>query len=455
MNKIFDPYRFKLDNLSIRITKETAANFTIQVGFAVLSFVLTTILARHLGVKGFSAYSNAIAWANIFTIFAPFGLGSLLVRDVATLRAQNKWSILKGLIRFSDISVFTLTLLFIIVQVIIALIIFSGTFRDFMFAPLMYSTLLIPLWAFSVLRQSIMQGLEKPLHATLPDMIIRPLFTIIGTIILYSIHSLEFSSTTVIIVNIIASAIALGTAFFWVKKLTPIEIQYVHPEYETKKWIRSATPLFLFSGAQIIISQSPLIFLGVFGNPTDTGMYSVASRLSNIMIYLPLATGFVISPLIARLTTAGETKKLQQVLTKTAWGGFILSLPLMMIFLFLGKNILAIFGQDFIFAYRTLIILAIGYLIDISFGNSINLLIMTGHEHIIAVFSGLNALLNISLYFLVVHNYGFEGAALVSTFTLIFSRCILAIYAYRKTGFHTTIFTSQIKDMASKSGPRT
>jgi O-antigen/teichoic acid export membrane protein len=175
-------------------------------------------------------------------------------------------------------------------------------------------------------------------------------------------------------------------------------------------------------------------------------MYNVAARLSNIMIYLPLAIGFVTSPLIARFNTTGKKEELQKILKKSVWGSFILSLILTMIFWIFGKKILSIFGMDFVPAYRALVILGIGYLVDISLGSSINLLMMTGYERIIAIFSGVNAISNVIFCILIIPYYGYEGAALVATITLVISRYIFALYAYKKTGLHTALFNFQIKE---------
>jgi O-antigen/teichoic acid export membrane protein len=315
-----------------------------------------------------------------------------------------------------------------------------------MFKPLLYSSILIPLWGGAVLRQSTIRGLEKPLHAVIPDTIIRPLLTITGVALIYLISPLRGDATSAIIVNIIASVIALGIAIVWARKFTPKETVQTEPKYEIQGWVKSAAPLLLFNGAQIIISQSPLVLLGLLGSSIDTGMYNVAARLSNIMIYLPLAIGFVTSPLIARFNTTGKKEELQKILKKSVWGSFILSLILTMIFWIFGKKILSIFGMDFVPAYRALVILGIGYLVDISLGSSINLLMMTGYERIIAIFSGVNAISNVIFCILIIPYYGYEGAALVATITLVISRYIFALYAYKKTGLHTALFNFQIKE---------
>ena len=92
----------QVNSLRYQILKGTASGFMIQAGFAVLSFVTVTILARLLSLEDFGAYSNAFAWVNILAVLGTFGFNSLLLRDMAILRTQNKWALMKGFLRFSD-----------------------------------------------------------------------------------------------------------------------------------------------------------------------------------------------------------------------------------------------------------------------------------------------------------------------------------------------------------------
>ena len=45
------------------IVRGSASSFLIQVGFAGLSFITTTVLVHLLGLDGYGAYSNAVALA--------------------------------------------------------------------------------------------------------------------------------------------------------------------------------------------------------------------------------------------------------------------------------------------------------------------------------------------------------------------------------------------------------
>ena len=84
------------NSLRAQIINGTASGFLIQIGFAGLSFITTIVLVRLLGSEGYGAYSNAFAWVNILASLGLFGFNSLLLRDMAILKAQNKLAINQG-----------------------------------------------------------------------------------------------------------------------------------------------------------------------------------------------------------------------------------------------------------------------------------------------------------------------------------------------------------------------
>ena len=91
--------------------KGAFGSFVLQTGFAGLSFLNAIILARVLGSDGYGAFSNAMAWVSVLVIPATFGFGTLLVRDVAIYPSRGQWSLLKGLLLFSNSLVLILSVI--------------------------------------------------------------------------------------------------------------------------------------------------------------------------------------------------------------------------------------------------------------------------------------------------------------------------------------------------------
>lgn len=428
------------NNMRAQVTKGTASSFIIQGGFAGLSFITATFLARMLGSEGYGAYSNAIAWANIFTALSLFGFNSLLLRDIAILQAQNNWALVKGLLRFSDGLILAISLILSFILLATASLLFSSLEKEQLRFTLWIAAPLIPLWTLANLRQSAIRGLQHITHAMLPDLIFRPILTLACIVGVYLLWPKLLNSQISMALSVGSAIIALAIAIVWLQNFLPKDFGKVDPQYQIKEWLKVSSPMFVFGVTQIIISQAPIVILGLFSTTENVGYFTVVSRVANLLIFLPIAVSIVMGPLIARLNSQGEKVRLQNILKRTARLTFAVTLLGGSVFLIFGKNILSVFGLEFTIAYKALIMLVIGYLVDTGLGISIITLTMTGHERTVANYQIVSVVMLIVLCSLLTPLSGYEGAALASMGIMIFSRLIFALVVIKKTGLNTTIF---------------
>ena len=129
-----------------------------DVADKILSFIIVTLLARHLGTQGFGIYSFVISFVLIFGTISDFGFPTITLRDVARKKKEAKYYI-------SNI----LTLKLIISIVIFSLIVI--TIKLLHKPPeINYLVYLGGLWAitssFSQFFSSIFRAYEKMLFET-------------------------------------------------------------------------------------------------------------------------------------------------------------------------------------------------------------------------------------------------------------------------------------------------
>lgn len=72
-----------------RLTTNTLILLGGSAGGAVLSFALSVLIGRVLGDEGLGIYAAALAWILPISVIVEFGLGTLLVRDVAQTPTQT------------------------------------------------------------------------------------------------------------------------------------------------------------------------------------------------------------------------------------------------------------------------------------------------------------------------------------------------------------------------------
>ncbi len=368
------------------------------------------------------------------------GFNSLLLRDMAILKTQNNWALIKGLLRFSDGLVLSISIFLALLLWGVAALLFSAPEKESLRFSLWVAAPLIPLFTLINLRQSALRGLQQVTRALLPDYIIRPGLTLVCIFGVYLFFPKIINVQIIIALSIVVAAIALMISVRWLKYYLPEGFGVTQPQYQINEWIKSASAMFVIGGSQILIAQSPIIMLGMLSNAKNVGYFAVALRVATLLIFLPLAVSIVMGPMIASLYSQGEKVRLQNIIKETNRLTFAVTLFFSLIFFVFGKEILSIFGQDFQIAQKALILLTIGYLVDSGFGMSIITLMMTGHERIVASYQTVFAVLLVGLCILLIPSRGYESAALAFMLVMIISRFIFAYLAKKKTGINTTIF---------------
>jgi O-antigen/teichoic acid export membrane protein len=432
-------------HLRAHLITGAAGSFVLQIGFAGFAFLNAIILARVLGAKGYGAFANAMAWVTLLTIPATFGFGILIVRDSAVYRSQGKWALLKGLLRFADRFVLVLSVLLALAAAGVAGRMFSSSAHAMVRHTIWIALLLLPLLSLANLREAGTRGLEYVIRARLPAMIVRPGLLLAGILITYYFWPNHLSTPTAMAVNVGAGIVTLALSIFFLRKLLPVGAKTATPEYTPRLWLKAAFPMLLYGGAQIALVQTDIVMLGTMRGAHEVGLYAAANRMAYLLTYIIYASETILAPIMSRLYVNGDTEKLQTILTKAVNISFVLSLPLALAFIFWGSHILRIFGSEFTAAATTLIILAVGNILQVALGSGALLLGMVGSEAVLGITFLTIALLNIALNYFLIATYGLNGAAVASMFSLTSAKCFFTIYAARQKKMYTIILGHNLK----------
>jgi O-antigen/teichoic acid export membrane protein len=122
----------------------------------------------------------------------------------------------------------------------------------------------------------------------------------------------------------------------------------------------------------------------------------------------------VVAPLIARLHATGRHDELQHMTKLAAKGICLMTLPIALVLLIFGRQILELFGEGFSAGYPVLAILVCGQLVNALAGPVGYLMSMTGHQNKAAAIVGFSACLNLALNGLLIPLWGMLGAAIAT-----------------------------------------
>jgi len=419
------------------LTLGTAGTVGLNLATTVLNFVLVVVLSRLLGAQGYGAYAFALAWVAVLAVPSSLGLTPLIIRDIAAFETGGQWGHLRGLLRWSNTVVGISSVLVVGAAAIVGWALVN-TQPELLNAYLV-GLLLVPLFAFTTLRQSAMQGLGRVVLGRAPETIITPCLFLSLVGVAYAGDADAFDSTLAVGLNVVAAGVAFACGAYLLHRSLPVEVVSARAEYRQSAWLRSAVPLVVLSAVFALQSQLGTIVVATLADAEEAGIYSVALRVALLVGFLHLAATYPLMPAVSRLHAADEVSRIESLLRGSAMAILGLSLPVALVLFVFGEPVLAIFGAEFDGGVTTLRILVAGTAIHLVTGFAGLALMMTGHERSVAkVFVAATALTSVfTIGF--VPLWGAEGAALGFVTGLLVADLLLALTAWRQLGVYLAV----------------
>ncbi|MFT2098080.1 flippase [Marinomonas sp. 2405UD66-6] len=401
----------------------------VNVVRAGLSFVLAVVLARFMGPSEYGSYSFAFAILMLVAIPAQVGVPQLIVRETAKAQASQDWALMRGLWRWGNLAVMGFSALGFLFAIVITVLLMQLEDNVGRLAIIVTGVALIPLMALTVVQGACLRGLRRVVIGQLPDAFLRPII-LLGMVCGYFFTSelnVSYSAELVMGMHVIAVACSLIIVSLILSKLKPKELGFVTKlHYESAVWRKAIIPLAMITGLHLINNYADLIILGVFSLDEEVGIYRAVSQIALLVVFGLQAINQVLHPYFARMYKLNEMQKLQRLVTLSARGILILSLPPALILMFFGGPFMEwVFGYQYESGSLALSILVIGQLINAAFGSVSALLNMTGHEHDTVRGLGISILVNVLLNFLLIPQWGMEGAAIATSTSLVIWNFIL------------------------------
>lgn len=422
---------------AIRQLFVSASATLILQGFSLLmGFVISVLLARLLGGAAYGRYVYALAWASVLALPAILGLDRFLVRGIAVYEVEQKWQLMRGLLRRTNQLVLLSSSIIASAGCVVATMWLSGSLRW----PLCVAMLFIPLTTLTLIRQGAMQAIGRVVTGQLPEYVIRPLITLAG------IGALEFAgggaltATTALGANVAGVAVAFVVGALLLRRALPSVLRTVQPEYATGEWIRAALPMMLIASVWLANNYIATLVVGALDGSRAAGVYSVAEKGAELIVLVLVAANMPLAPVIARLHARKDRVGLQRATERVAQAALLVSLPIAAAFAIFPSIYLSLFGASFQAGATALTILALAQLVNAAAGPAGNVLIMTGHERAAVQGVGAGMLANLVLGVVLVPQLGVTGGAIASGSSLVLWNAIMLILARRHVGINATAF---------------
>jgi O-antigen/teichoic acid export membrane protein len=394
-----------------------------------------------LQVSGYGTFAYASTWLGVLIIPSTLGLDQVLLRYVAAYNETCNWPALKGLLRFALAIGFTgsVSVSLISITVVAQFATRNGDLR----ATLCITLGLLPIVVLAQLRQASLRGFHRPGAAQVPENIAFPILVILGALAAYAIRGPKLTVPEVAAVNGAAWVLTFVIGTVLMLRALPKPVRYCRPTYSLPEWLAMLPSLLLGLGAYQILSRADMLILGALGTKHDVGLYAVASRSSELMLFVYDAITLAGVSLFSSIYATGDLQELQLFTRLMARIILCASLPIYAIAMIFAPWFLRVFGTEFTagadvmrFLVTSLFLSTLG-----GFGNL--MLSMAGRQRDVAITMCFVAAFSVVLSVLMIPRFGRMGAAIASGTSQILLNGILGFVLYKRIGIISLPFRAR------------
>lgn len=408
-----------------RLVRSAAITVAIKIGAILIAFIASLVYARTLGPLGYGQLSYVMAWVALLTIPASLGLPNYIIREGAksptALRHIRAWADSRVLFSGVFFAVILLTLYLVPQR-------FEAKWLFLIAAPL-------PLLNnFSDVRQSVLKAQGLIVSSLWPSTLLSPSVVVAISLAIWGANG-TLSAHEVLAATAVAAILTLAINQLQAARL-PTDVSL-----RTQLSVRSALPFMALGILSIINIRTDTIMLGIIKGEHDAGIYSVASRISELIPFLMVTANLVIAPQISKLYHQQQLSLLQDLLTAVARRVLFLTTPFALAVLVFAPVLLKfVFGSAYVVAAPSLQILAVAQFLNVLAGPTRSLLNMTGHEKLTVIGVGVAAVVNVVLNVVLIPHFGVEGAALATGVSMFLWNALLWYWIRARLNLTATAF---------------
>lgn len=433
------------------IEEDVAASVAKSAGGAaagrVINYLLTyltvVIATRTLGTAAYGSVALALNVILLASTIASLGLNEGVIRHVAFCQGSNNMGratrvLLCGL-KLAGVSSLAITAVVFLAADFSAAYLFS---KPELGLPLRIFALgIVPLTLGKNLT-SALQALQLIKLKVAVEYILRPGLLLIGVLILVAV--LRFG-----MIGLVGAY--LGSFFIGCVVAAAILIKVFPRQSPAEpaagdaygKLLRFSLPLLGVGLMTILIERMDIFMLGYFRPSEQIGIYVAATQVANF-IFLPLhAFLLIFLPMVANYH-GQETmyKTISLLKTVTKWV-ISLSLPLLAFLIIFSREMMSIFGDDFLPGQTSLIVLCCGWMFFVMTGPANGLIMMAGYSHINLINSLVIFAVNLGFNIWLIPIHGIMGAAIATAISLFLIGLVTTcevFWIFKSHAFRTDIY---------------
>jgi len=416
------------------LLKGSSIAFIFKIFGMGLGYVFTLLIARWYGAETMGLYALSLTMLNIFVTIGVFGFDNALVKFVADYNSNHKIELVKEVYKKALAITLPISFLLLAIFFLNADYFAKVVFKNKELIPFFHiaSIAIVPLVLLKV-NTSMFRGLKKIKEFSFFESI---MISILSILLLLFLYILNKSNENTIASQVLAIFITSIVSFIVLKK-------YVSKDRITKRLLKYKNilkvsfPMLLTSSMALVMGWTDVIMLGIFRSESEVGVYSVLVKLATLTSITLVAINTIAAPKFSEFYSKGDMEGLKKVAQNSTKMIFYSTLPIIIVLSIFPEFILGLFGKEFLVGVTALWILMFGQFINAICGSVGYILLMTGKQSLFNKIILFSSFLNILLNYILIKEYGINGAAISTAISLALLNIIPFLYVKYNYGFYT------------------
>jgi O-antigen/teichoic acid export membrane protein len=269
-------------------------------------------------------------------------------------------------------------------------------------------------------------------YQTYVQHILQPLLMLGLTVVFYLLGAQIFGAVVAYVLSMVAGSIL---ALYYLKRIFPnLSNRNVPPQFESRALFSVAVPMSVVGLARWGNQWGVITVVGILATAEDVGIYNAAAGTGSLSVMVLAAFSGIFSPIVASLYSRGLLDDLSLLYQDVSRWIFAGSLAIFLLTILLAKDIMSIFGDDFVSGWPAMALLSAAQLFNCSVGPTNRILAMTGHQRIYMVATLSSTVVGLSASVVLVPLYGILGAAIAMAAGIVLFNVIAVLFVRRLLG---------------------
>jgi O-antigen/teichoic acid export membrane protein len=408
----------------VNVPQKVMVNTTVQLVGRTITIALTLvsfgIVTRYLGVDAFGAYSLVLTFLLLAVTIADLGMTPIGVRELAR-RPEETHRLIANLLGLR------------VVIAILAALVLVGLSGVVQYETRVQEGLrLVALAAVALVLVGVPTIVFQSRLRLELAMLVEVVTSATTLVLVIVVTAADLGFSAVLLATVGGSLLGVVTAFVLASRLTRMRLGFEGAE--VRRLTKASLPVGFFMILGIVHFRIDTVLLSILKPLADVGVYSVAYRFIEQVLYVPSFFVAAVFPIIASYHATGDAL-LKLAIDKSFAFLVILGFPVTAALFVLAPDVVnLVAGSEFDDAVTPLRILVLSSIFFFTNALFSSLLVIYDLERQLAVLAAVVVTGNIALNLVLIPAYSYTGAAVATVVTEVCGGIALMVWATRAMG---------------------